>query len=167
MARFERLSPEHPIQAFASGNNDLDIWLRDAACTADRAGTARVYAWLDDAGEVIGYFAILPHSIRRRELPSSIGRGAPDLIPGFLLARLALAEQFHGLGLGAQLLAGALEMVLAAIRLGGGRIIVVDAIDDHARGFYKHLGLRSLPDDPNRLVMKASTVAASLSIDWP
>lgn len=167
MSRFERLTPEHSIRAFVSGNDELDAWLRDAAETADRSGTARVYVWLGGENEVIGYFAILPHNIRREDLPSSVGRGAPDVIPGYLLARLALSEQLHGLGRGGELLAGALEATLAAIRLGGGRVIVVDAIDDRARGFYEHNGFRSIHANPDRLVMKASTAAASLSLDWP
>jgi hypothetical protein len=55
---------------------------------------------------------------------------------------------------------------LNAIRVAGGRVVVVDAIDDRARGFYEHHGFRSLPLNDYRLVIKASTVAASLSIDW-
>lgn len=167
MPRFERLSPQHSIVSFASGNDGLDLWLRDAAATADRAGTARVYVWLDDQDRVIGYFAILPHNIRRDDVPSSIGRGAPDVIPGFLLARLAVSEDLRGGGRGGELLAGALEKTLAAIRVGGGRLIVVDAIDDNARGFYEHFGFRAVPASPNRLVMKASTAAASLALEWP
>ena len=167
MPRFERLSPQHSLQSFESGSHDLDTWLREAAETADRAGTARVYLWVDDADEVIGYFAIAPHNIRREELPTSVGRGAPDVIPGFLLARLALSEDLHGSGHGGELLAGAVEAALAAIRVGGGRVIVVDAIDDRARGFYEHFGFRSIAAIPSRLVMKASTAAASLSLEWP
>src|SRR5438445_446663 len=110
---------------------------------------------------------LVPHVIRLEDVPSSVGRGAPDVIPGFLLARLALSEDLHGDGHGGELLAGALETTLDAIRLGGGRVIVVDAIDDRARGFYEHFGFRSLPLSDDRLVMKASTAATSLSIDWP
>ncbi|HVF74508.1 MAG TPA: hypothetical protein VM938_05620 [Acidimicrobiales bacterium] len=166
MPRFERLTPEHPIESFSSGNADLDIWLREAGVTADRAGTTRVYVWLDD-DQVIGYFGILPHAVRRDDLPSSVGRGAPEVIPGFLLARLALSEHLHGRGHGGDLLVGALDTTLAAIRRGGGRVIVVDAIDQRAHDFYVHFGFRPTPANPSRLVMKASTAAASLSVDWP
>lgn len=167
MPRYERITSEHSILSFTSGSDDLDSWVQQAAEIADRAGTARVYLSLDDANDVIGYFAILPHNIRRDDVPSAVGRGAPDVIPAFLLARLALSEQLQGDGRGGQLLAGALETTLDAIRLGGGRVIVVDAIDDVARGFYEHFGFRSIPDTPNRLVMKASTAASSLSLPWP
>ena len=44
---------------------------------------------------------------------------------------------------------------------------VVDAIDDRAAAFYEHFGFRAISANPDRFVMKASTAAASLSIDWP
>jgi GNAT superfamily N-acetyltransferase len=167
VSRFERLSPERDIQSFTSGNNDLDSWLRGAAITADRAGTARVYLWIGDDEQIIGYYAVIPHGIRREDVPASVGRGAPDVIPGFLLARLALSEHLQGQHLGGDLLAEALTTILSAIRIAGGRVIVVDAIDERARGFYEHFGFRSLPLNNYRLVLKASTAATSLSIDWP
>ena len=167
MTRLERLAAHHALGDFVSGHGDLDRWLCEAAKTADRAGTARVYVWMDDTDDVVGYLAIAPHTVRREELPSAVGRGAPDVIPGFLLARLAVSESLHGRGHGGELLAVALDRILSAIRLGGGRVIVVDAIDDRARGFYEHFGFRPVPANPDRLIMKASTAAASLSIEWP
>ena len=62
---------------------------------------------------------------------------------------------------------GAVEKTLAAIRVGGGRVSVVDAIDDRAAAFYEHFGFRAIPANPHRFVMKASTAATSLAIDWP
>jgi predicted GNAT family N-acyltransferase len=161
----ERLGVAHDVGAFGCGNEELDSWLHHAAITADRAGTARVYVHLDDE-RVAGYFALAPHHVRRSEIPTSIGRGAPDVIPGFLLARLARAEYLEGSGRGGELLARALEKVLQAIAIGGGRLIVVDAIDNNAAGFYRHYGFVPTPTDPRRLVMKASKAAASLAIDW-
>ena len=83
------------------------------------------------------------------------------VIPGYLLALLAVATSQQGQGHRGELLAEALQAILAVMRLGGGRVIVVDAIDERARGF------RAVPANPDRLIMKASTAAASLSVDWP
>lgn len=118
----ERLAAAHDVDTFRCGNEDLDLWLRHAALNADRAGTSRVYVHLDD-DRVVGYFAIAPHLVRRSDVPSSIGRGAPDTIPGFLLARLALAADLKGGGRGGELPVTALEKILQAILLGGGRLI--------------------------------------------
>jgi GNAT superfamily N-acetyltransferase len=164
--RVERLTSDHDIDQFTSGNGDLDSWPRGAALTADRAGTARVRVWLDEAN-IVGYFAIVPHTMRRAELPPAVGRGAPNVVPGFLLARLALAERLHGRGHGGELLADALLATLDAIHVGGGRVIVVDAIDDNAHEFYQHFGFGPIAANDDRLVIKASTAATSLDLDWP
>lgn len=165
MPRSERLGPHPGIESFDSGNADLDGWLRRAAVTADRAGTARVYLQTDDE-QLTGYYAITPHTVRRKDVPSSVGRGSPDPIPGFLLARLALHHSQQGRGAGGELLVAALQTTLEAIQIGGGRVIVVDAIDDAAYGFYEHFGFRPTPSSPGRLATKASTAAASLGLDW-
>jgi GNAT superfamily N-acetyltransferase len=162
----ERLSAAHATDTFACGNDELDNWLRHAALTSDRAGTARVYV-TTEAARIIGYFALLPHQVQRADIPPGIGRGAPDTIPSYLLARLALAEDLHGEGRGGDLLALALDKILDAMAIGGGRLIVVDAVDQAAAAFYRHHGFKPTPTDPARLVMKASTAAAALCIAWP
>lgn len=167
MARFERITEHHPVDSFRCGNPDLDDWLAESALNSDRSGTARVYVWLDEIGEVNGYFAIAPHTVRSEGLPRSVVRGSPDVIPGYLLARLAVAESSQGRGNGGGLVVEALRTTLEAIRVGGGRVIVVDAIDDNARSFYEHFGFKAIPDIAGRLVMKASTAAASVGVDWP
>jgi GNAT superfamily N-acetyltransferase len=167
LAPFERITEHHSVDSFRCGNADLDDWLAESALNSDRSGTARVYVWLDETGEVSGYFAIAPHTVRREGLPQSVARGSPDVIPGYLLARLAVAESSQGRGNGGRLLVEALRTTLEAIRFGGGRVIVVDAIDDHAHSFYEHFGFKPIPETGGRLVMKASTAAASVGVAWP
>jgi GNAT superfamily N-acetyltransferase len=112
--------------------------------------------------------SLCPHEIRRDVLPPKIGRGAaPNVIPAILLARLALDRRLHGEGLGAQLLVDAVGRAVDAVRLAGGRFIVVDALHDRAAGFYLRFGFQEGPEVPLRLVMKASDAAASLGLPWP
>jgi len=68
------------------------------------------------------------------------------VIPGYLLAGLAVAESSQGTGNGGRLLVETLRTTLEAIRVGGGRVIVVDAIDDHAHNFHQHFGFKPIPD---------------------
>jgi GNAT superfamily N-acetyltransferase len=126
-------------------------------------GAARTYAWVDQDATVVGYFSLAPHTVSRDELPPRLAHGAPELIPAFLLARLALDHRLHGRGLGTDLLLSALERVVSAIEIAGGRLIVVDAIDERARRFYEHHGFRAAPSRPGRLFRKASDVAAALA----
>lgn len=166
MGRFERITEQDSVDDFRCGNTDLDDWFVEAGLNADRSGTARVYLWVDETEKVIGYFAVTPHVVRREGLPRSVARGSPGVIPGFLLARLAVSESVQGKGNGGRILVEALRTTLNAIRIGGGRLIVVDAIDDKAQGFYEHFGFKAIPG-AGRLVMKASTAAASVDVDWP
>lgn len=127
----------------------------------------RSYVLLDEQEAVVGYFAITPHIVDREAAPKKVGRGAPRQIPAILLAKLALSEELHDQGLGAELLVRALHTILEAARVAGGKLVVVDAIDDAAAAFYRHHDFVAFPDRSDRLVMKLSTVARAVDIDWP
>jgi len=164
--RVEALDDGHDLASFSCGNLELDRWLRDHARQATAQGT-RTYVVLDDADAVVGYFAIVPHVLDRRDAPPKIGRGAPRQIPSILLAKLALSEDLHGQGLGAELLVRALDTIIDAARVAGGKLAVVDAIDADAEAFYRHHDFQPLPGRADRLVMKLSTVARALGKEWP
>jgi GNAT superfamily N-acetyltransferase len=165
--RIESLADGHDLDAFACGHRTLDIWLKQHARRATRQGT-RTYLLIEEAtGAVAGYFALAPHLIERDAAPRRMGRGAPQRIPAILLAKLALHERLHGQGLGVELLVHALTTILAAARSAGGRIVVVDAIDESAASFYRAHDFEPSPTDPHRLVMKLSTAARALGLTWP
>ncbi len=96
-----------------------------------------------------------------------VGRGAPRRIPAILLAKLALHSRLQGQGFGAELLVQALTTIVEAARSAGGRIVVVDAIDESAVSFYRAHDFQPSPSDPHRLIMKLSTAARSLGLTWP
>lgn len=156
---------DHRLDAFSCGNTELDDWLKYHARGATGQG-ARTYV-LVDAADVVGYFAIAPHFLERADAPPKIGRGAPRQIPAILLAKLALDQSVQGQGLGSELLVFALRTIVEAARRAGGRLVIVDAIDDAARRFYEHHDFRSVPGEHRRLVLKLSTAAKALGLDWP
>jgi GNAT superfamily N-acetyltransferase len=162
----EPLSDGHDLSSFRCGRQALDEWLALRARTATGQGT-RTYVLLDEDRLVAGYFAIAPHLVERAELPPKIGRGAPSKIPAVLLAKLALHERLQGHGLGAELLVGALRSIVVAARAAGGKLIVVDAIDEAAASFYRHHDFQPTGTDPHRLVMKIGTAARALGLPWP
>lgn len=165
--RIEPLADHHHLDDFQSGHRALDEWLRLYARHATGQGT-RTYLLIDAATqEVAGYFAIAPHLVERDDLPGKVGRGAPLRIPAILLAKLALGQPHHGRGLGAELLLGALRTVLGAARRAGGKLVIVDAVDEEAARFYERHDFVPLPGDARRLVLKLSTVAAALNEPWP
>lgn len=163
----ERLRADHVLAGFDCGEPVLDEWLIGSALNADRMGTARTFVWSDGDSRVVAYMSLCPHEVRREGLPSKIGRGSPNVIPAILLARLALDRRLQGEGLGAQLLVDAVGRAVDAIRVAGGRLIVIDALHQRSAGFYERFAFVPVPALPLRLVMKASDAAASLDLPWP
>ncbi len=157
---------DHDVSEFSCGDADLDDWLRRHAHTARGQGT-RTYVVVDDAGVVVGYFAIAPHLLARDDASVRLARGAPDRIPAILLAKLALDSSVQGRGLGSELLVVALGVIVAAAKRAGGRIVLVDATSDDAREFYERHDFERLPGHTHRLFMKLSSVANALGVPWP
>lgn len=165
--RVEPLGDHHLLDTFDCGNPELNQWLQVHARQATAQGT-RTYVLSAAAGEqVAGYFALAPHLVERQEVPTTVGRGAPRRIPAILLAKLALDRSHHGQGLGAELLVRALQTTLSAARAAGGKIVVVDAVDSVAAGFYTRHNFVPLPGNPHRLVQKLNTIAKALRQPWP
>ena len=72
----------------------------------------------------------------------------------------------HGQKCGDQLLVDVLGKAVAASEMGGGRLIVVDAIDDGALAFSQSCHFVPVRNRERRLVMKVSTVAKALGDRW-
>jgi GNAT superfamily N-acetyltransferase len=137
--------------------------LTDHALSAEQAGVSATTVWTPASDQgVIAYHSIAPTVLRRDELPSPSMAGGYTTVPGYLLGRLAVDRELHGQGLGSQLLIDALERIVSASGQGGGRVIVVDAIDDAAAAFYENHHFKPVAGT-NRLVMKVATARAALS----
>jgi GNAT superfamily N-acetyltransferase len=158
----EPLGEQHDLTRFACGNDTLDAWLREHALRAHRAGVSNTTVWTASTDNVVvAYHAIAPTQLARADLPSRSLSAGYSTLPGFLVGRLALDRSLQGQGLGGQLLLDALERILAASELAGGRLIAVDAIDDAAERFYIHHGFQPIAGTPRR-VMKIATARAAL-----
>ncbi len=91
----------------------------------------------------------------------------PRIVPAILLAKLALDREFHGSGVGSELLVRALATIVVVARKAGGKLVVVDAVDEHAIAFYVDHDFVPLRENEHRLVAKISTAAKTIGIDWP
>lgn len=160
------LTADFDLSKFDCGNDDLTNWLKSHALHASSQGT-RTYVATNVENDLVGYFSIAPHLIQRESVPTKVGRGAPAQIPAILLAKLAVDKSFRGRGVGAELLVCALEIIVAGAKRSGGKLIVVDAVDENAGEFYQHLNFLAMLDNESRLLMKISTAAKLLDIKWP
>jgi GNAT superfamily N-acetyltransferase len=158
----ESIDDQRNPSRFSSGNETLDAWLRERALRAHRAGVSRTTVWVagDDA-TVVAYHALAPTQLARIDLPSRSLSAGFSMLPGFLIGRLALDRSLQGQGLGSELLLDALERIVEAADLVGGRLIAADAIDADARRFYTHHGFQPI-EGSSRLVMKLATARAAI-----
>ena len=168
----EALTDEHDLKLFCSGKPALDEWLTAMARRASRSDTARVYVWreadatrTDGAIPVLAYYAVSPTLVIRDEdgVPASAA-GGTSRIPGYLIGRLALDLSLQKQGYGKELLFDAITKVLGAAEAGGGRLIVVDAIDEEAMRFYLRCDFRCVAERRHRLFMKMSTARKALGV---
>ena len=113
--------------------------------------------------KVSDHFAICPAEVvRNDDGVSGSMAGGYSRIPGYLIARLAIDRSLRGQRYGEQLLLDALDKAVAASEIGGGQLIVVDAIDAEARSFYENYHFVSVRNRERHLVMKVSTATKAL-----
>ncbi len=151
--RIAALGRDHTLDRLDSGAPELDEWLRRFARMADTAGTARTYVLLDGK-RALGYYALTPASVDRRELPERHARGVPAYPIGvILLARLAIDRSLQGKGYGRALVTDAALRTLQATEIVGARAMLVHARDESAAGFYERLGFVRSPTDQLHLMV--------------
>lgn len=96
----------------------------------------------------MGFYALAAGSIARERAPTPVRRNMPDPVPAIVLARLAVDQSLQNRGLGADLLHDAVLRALRAAQEIGARVLLCQALNDHAKGFYlRHGFVESTFDD--------------------
>ncbi|MFM9976535.1 MAG: GNAT family N-acetyltransferase [Sphingomonadaceae bacterium] len=140
----EPIVAHHDCSAFASGEPNLDEWLRRRAL-ANQTGDATRTSVVHDDGRVIAYFALAATSVALAEAQGNFRRNMPAPVPAILLARLALDRSYQGKGWGAALYGDAARQTLAAADIIGARGLITHAVSDSAKGFYLAMGMAVSP----------------------
>nr|WP_275589680.1 GNAT family N-acetyltransferase [Mycolicibacterium smegmatis] len=159
----EKLAKSHDRSTFESGATELDEWLRKYSWQNLRANNATTYVSTYE-GRVVGYYAITVAGYQRSATPEAIAKKAPETVPCFLLARLAVDLEWQGYGLGWGLLSDAIQRVLMLSQSVAAPALLVHARDDKAREFYlHHAEFLPSPVDPLHLFLPMKAIAAALS----
>lgn len=123
----------------------MDDWLKKRALKNHHNDYSRVFVVTTDESRVIGYYALSAYTIEKEN--SLNMRDAPNPVPAVLLGRLAVDNDFQGVGLGTSLLQDALHRILSAKQDIALKVIVVHALNAKVAGYYQQLGFRSLKSD--------------------
>jgi GNAT superfamily N-acetyltransferase len=149
--RVEKLRPDHKIEGFDCGRDELNRYLLRYAWQNQQAGAAQTYVGLVE-DSVIGYHTLAVGQVSREEVPERLAKGlARHPIPIMLLARLAVDRRWHGQGVGKALLKDAMLRTLQAADIAGIRAFAVHAKDEEARNFYLNFDFIPSLSDPMHL----------------
>ncbi len=161
--RVEKLRPDHRIEGFDCGREELDQYLLRYPLQNQQAGAAQTYVGL--AGDaVIGYHTLTVGQVSREEAPERLTKGlARHPVPIMLLARLAVDRRWHGQGVGKALLKDAMQRTLQAADIAGIRAFAVHAKDEEARRFYAKFDFIPSPTDPMHLFVLLKDVRRIIS----
>jgi ribosomal protein S18 acetylase RimI-like enzyme len=155
------LNPPHDRMGFQCGVEALDLYLKTRARQDIKRRISRVFVATkpNTPKGVIGYYTLSTLSIELNQLPEKLARKLPKhQVPAALIGRLAVSNAAQGQGVGKMLLADAIKRVLVV----GDQIaiyaMVVDAINDNAKGFYEKFGFTRLSEDSPRLFLPLKSI---------
>ena len=160
----EPLGKHHDRAAFACGKEALDLYLKNQASQDARRHVAAPFVLLKEPGStsVLGYYTLSAFAVDLGDLPDIVAGKLPhyQAIPATLLGRLGLDRRYRGQGLGEALLMDALYRSLDQSGEIAAAAVVVDAMDEDARRFYRHFNFIAFPERRDRLLLPMKTVEA-------
>lgn len=162
--RVERLDPSrHDRKGFDCGDADLNAWLLKYARQAQDSGSTRTFVLTQDGETILGFYSLTSHAVDVEAVSAALAKGLPGRfpIPAVLLARLAIATDHQGIGLGERLLADAVRRVAAVGEDVGIALLVVDAKHDQAAAYYERFGFERWPADSLRLFSRVKDIVAT------
>jgi GNAT superfamily N-acetyltransferase len=154
------LSETHQKEKFRCGKEMLDVYLHRQAGQDLRKKVSTCFVLSDDQLTIKGYYTLSAGSIPRAQIPENVSKKLPryEDIPVILLGRLAVDENFKGLGLGGILLLDALKRSFDIKSEAIGAVaVLVDPLDADAVGFYRKYGFILLTDS-GRMFLPMKTI---------
>lgn len=141
----EALAARHHLEGFDCGKPALNDWLLRHARQAQASGSAKTFVVVDE-GRVAGYYSLTVGQVDTLGAPERIRKGMGQYpIPVAILARMAVALDYQGRGIGVGLLQDAIRRTLAIAEQVGIRALLTHPIDEEAARFYGRFGFIPSP----------------------
>ena len=149
----------HDRKGFDCGEPSLNRYLHDLATQHHRAGVAATHVLVDDTSpsNILGYYSLAAAQLSLSELAQADRRRLPrHPVPVARLARLAVALDEQGHGLGESLLQEVVKRCLGLLTELGVHALLVDALHERAAAFYRRYGFRETGADALTLYLPLS-----------
>jgi ribosomal protein S18 acetylase RimI-like enzyme len=157
------VSKAHQRASFDCGYPVLNEYFRLYALKNDRLSIGKTFVVVDEGEAVVGYMTLASAQIEARTLPEETRAKLPRYpVPAFRIAKLAIDTRFQGAGSGSWLLRQALEKALSVSADVGLYAVIVDAIDEKAKGFYQKYGFEAFSEYPLTLFLPLATIARAV-----
>jgi GNAT superfamily N-acetyltransferase len=161
--RLERLRREHPRRGFRCGEAAVDSWPATKALQHQAKHLSVTKVLLDAGGPIAGYYTLATGQVDFSDLPIEVSKHLPRrVLPIATLAWLGVTQQNQGQGLGRLLLAQALRDCWEAGNTFPFVAVIVDCINQSAKGFYRQWNFAELPGHPFRLFLSAKHLDAMM-----
>lgn len=165
--RIEPLGTAHNRKSFACGVVALDRYLHEIATQDIRRRVSNCFVACDATGAMAAYYTFAATSLPLADLSPEYAKRLPRYpqVPAGLIGRLAADQRFCGQRLGGAMIvdaawrAAAADLAIYAL--------VVDAKDDQAVAFYRHLGFQLFVSRPRSLFLPISTITRALEAAAP
>lgn len=144
------LDEQHDRGSFTCGVEGLDRYLKTQAGQDVRrkANGVFVLSEREEPERILGYYTLCAMTLSQGDVPKAARKHIPryPLVSATLIGRLAVLKDRQGQRLGVILLADALQRAFESAGTVGSSMVVVDALDEPAAGFYAAHGFVRLPD---------------------
>ena len=152
----ELLDKKHHRTDFDCGKELLNDYLKTQAGQDVKRKLSVCFVLAESDTNVIqGYYTLSSNSIPLSSFSEQIQKKLPKSyksIPTTLLGRLAIDKKYQGNGIGKILLMDALKRSYGISNEIGSFGIIVDPIDDNAKGFYQKYDFIELPDSKKMFI---------------
>lgn len=163
MMRFTFLSIDNTVNRndFDCGIAELNEYLQKYARQNHRKGIATTFIAIPETGNrnVAGYYSISMSELKLESLPENYRRKLPRYpIPAIKIGKLAVDKSMQGKGLGKQLLMECFRKAISLSSEIGIFCVIVDAVNQKAKGFYLKYGFIPLQDNSLSLFLPIKTL---------
>jgi GNAT superfamily N-acetyltransferase len=150
------LNKDHDRAGFHCNVDTLDHYIHKQAGQDIKRRISRIFVAEQpgNSKEILGYYSLSTLSVQLSDLPENLAKKLPrQPIPAALIGRLAVSKHAQGHGIGRMLLIDAIQRTLSVSDQIAIYAMIVDAVNDNARGFYEKYGFTCLKDSSKRLFL--------------